>query len=287
MASNEEIADVLDRIADLLEIQEANFHRIRAYRKGAQSIRSCQEPVSELVLEKGTDALQEIPFIGKGMASTISEFVRSGRSRVLDRLRGEVSPEDLFSQVPGIGEGLAHRITQELDIETLEELEQAAHNSRLRKIEGFGQKRIQAVRNNLAGILSGAAQRRTQRAHWEKEEKGKPEVGILLDVDAEYRRRAQAGRLKKIAPRRFNPQGKAWLPIMHGEREGWSFTALYSNTARAHQLGTVMDWVVIYYQRDGRENQCTVVTEKQGALKGKRVVRGREAECKRYYKAMD
>jgi len=89
--------------------------------------------------------------------------------------------------------------------------------------------------------------------------------------------------LRKIAPKRFNPEGEAWLPIMHAEREGWNFTALFSNTARAHELGTTHDWVVIYYERDGYEDQATVVTAKSGPLKGKRVVRGRETECQRYY----
>ena len=104
-----------------------------------------------------------------------------------------------------------------------------------------------------------------------------------MDVDAEYRRRAGAEELKKIAPKRFNPEGEAWLPIMHAERDGWNFTALCSNAARAHDLGKTHDWVVLYYDRGGEENQATVVTETHGSLEGKRVVRGREAECREYY----
>jgi putative hydrolase len=102
-------------------------------------------------------------------------------------------------------------------------------------------------------------------------------------VDREYRERAEAGVLKTITPRRFNPEGLAWLPIMHTERQGWDFTAMYSNTARAHELDRTRDWVVIYYQRDGEEEQCTIVTEYQGALRGERVVRGRERECEALY----
>ena len=81
-------------------------------------------------------------------------------------------------------------------------------------------------------------------------------------------------------PRRFNPERRAWLPVLHTERDGWSCTALYSNTARAHELGTTRDWVIVYYERDGDEDQCTVVTERHGPLAGRRVVRGREAECR-------
>ncbi len=60
-------------------------------------------------------------------------------------------------------------------------------------------------------------------------------------------------------------------------------TAFYSNTARAHEQGTTHDWVVIYRDDDGGSGQWTVVTWTTGALAGKRVVRGREAECARRY----
>ena len=83
---------------------------------------------------------------------------------------------------------------------------------------------------------------------------------------------------RTIAPRRFNPGGASWLPVLHGERDGWSFTALYSNTARAHDLGRTRDWVVLYWEQDGHEDQCTVVTERTGPQSGRRVVRGREGE---------
>ena len=103
----------------------------------------------------------------------------------------------------------------------------------------------------------------------------------LLDVDREYRRKAEAGGLARIAPRKFNPTGAAWLPVLHTQREGRHYTALFSNTARAHELGRTKDWVVIYFEHDGHEDQCTVVTEYSGPLAGKRVVRGREGESGR------
>ncbi|MHC5051198.1 MAG: DNA-binding protein, partial [Planctomycetota bacterium] len=73
--------------------------------------------------------------------------------------------------------------------------------------------------------------------------------------------------------------GEAWLPILHASREGWFFTAMYSNSARAHRLGTTRDWVIVIYERDGVEGQATIVTEHAGPLAGRRVVRGRETEC--------
>jgi hypothetical protein len=106
-----------------------------------------------------------------------------------------------------------------------------------------------------------------------------PTVATLLDVDAEYR--ARADRLPKIAPRRFNPDRVAWLPILHTERGVWHFTAMFSNTGLAHRVHRTRDWVVLYFHADDRpEGQCTVVTETHGDLIGRRVIRGREAECR-------
>lgn len=119
----------------------------------------------------------------------------------------------------------------------------------------------------------------TQRASSEE----KVPVAELLELDREYRTRAEAGELRRIAPKKNNPTGEAWLPIMHAEREGRNYTALFSNTERAHDLGKTDDWVVIYRDDPGQKNQWTVVTEHRGPLKGERVVRGREEECRAYY----
>ena len=61
------------------------------------------------------------------------------------------NPIRLFGRLPGISEKLARRITEELDVHTLEELELAAHDGRLKKLKGFGRQRVQAVKEGLAG----------------------------------------------------------------------------------------------------------------------------------------
>jgi DNA polymerase (family X) len=104
-------------------------------------------------------------------------------------------------------------------------------------------------------------------------------VEIILEIDREYHEKAEAGKLKKIAPRRFNPDKVAWLPVMTTSHKGYKFTVMYSNTETAHKLGKTDDWVVVYYEKGKGENQCTVVTESRGSMKGKRVIRGREKEC--------
>ncbi len=285
--NNKKIANLLEQIAGLLETQEANRFRIRAYRKAAAHIRKTKKPVAKM-LQEGEKKLQdELKGVGESLARVISDYVHTGRSNQLERLKGKVSPEDVLRRVPGIGEKTAHRLHSELDIETLEGLELAAHDGRLENLKGFGQRRVSGIRKTLAGMLNRSARRNapSRLPKDDKEDLHQPPVGDILDVDEEYRNRAQAGKLKKIAPRRFNPEGKAWLPILHMERGDWNFTALFSNTARAHDLGKTHDWVVVYYEKSGTENQCTVVTQKSGDLEGKRVVRGREQECKKFYKA--
>jgi hypothetical protein len=263
-----------------LRVQDANPHRERAWREAARSIRAAPAGVWELARGGGPPALRALPGIGPGIAAAIDEIVHTGRLGMLDHLEGEVTPEGAFLRLPGMGPALAARIHRELGISTLEELELAAHDGRLAAVRGFGERRIRAVRELLAAEL-GRRDGRRASGSVRPPPRALPAVEVLLDVDAEYRRRVAAGQLPRIAPRRFNPAGEPWLPVLHTERDGWSFTALYSNTARAHQLGRTHDWVVLYFERDGDQGQATVVTETRGGLAGRRVVRGREHECLR------
>jgi len=275
LPDNEDIAGLLEQVADLLEAQDGDVYRVRAYRKAADTVRSQTESMAAILDEQGRQGLVRLPAIGKSIAATIDEFVHTGRLGLLDRLEGEVSPEDLFTTVPGIGDHLAHQIHEALGIETLEELELAAHDGRLESLPGIGPRRTRAVREILASVLSRSSRRRARRVGTPRRSRPAPDVPMLLSVDAEYRRRAEAGELRTIAPRRFNPKGEAWLPVLHVSRGPWAFTALYSNTARAHRAGTTHDWVVLYFERDGDEGQRTVVTETRGPQAGRRVVRGR------------
>jgi hypothetical protein len=289
--TNEEIADALERIADLLEAQDANRYRINAYRRAARVVSELDTSVFDLIASEGDKKLMDLPGIGKSIAGTIGEYIYTGRISLLERLEGQISPEDLLTTVPGIGKSLARRIHRNLDIESLEGLELAAHDGRLGQVDGIGVRREKAIRDSVGAILSQSGRRRVRRIRYLERRNDSepplsdagPTVSAILEVDAEYRRRAAAGQLKTIAPRRFNPEGKSWLPIFHTEKEGWHITALFSNTARAHELNKVWDWVVVYFEKDGYENQYTVVTEYHGPLAGRRVIRGLENECRAYY----
>jgi putative hydrolase len=273
---NQAIAAKLRELADLLEQQQANPFRVNAYRRAARTVAGHDEDMSVLLAREGMDGLERLPGIGRSIALAIDEMLRTGRWQQLQRLRGALDPEQVFRSIPGIGPELAKRIHEELEVETLAALELAAHDGRLEQVPGVGPRRSRMIAAALAQMLQMRPGRR-------REATAEPPVELLLDVDREYRAKAAGGRLRRIAPRRFNPTGEAWLPILHTQRDDWQFTALYSNTARAHELGKTHDWVVIYFHTDhGPEAQRTVVTETYGRLAGLRVVRGREMECEAF-----
>jgi len=270
----------LAQAADLLEQQGASPFRVTAYRRASETVSRLSRDIRELAGTEGSAGLIKLPNIGKGIASAIQELLTTGSWAQLERLRGTLDPVQLFQTVPGIGPKMAEQIHEALHIDTLEALEAAAWDGRLETVRGMGGRRITGIRNALTALLGKT--RRPSRLAAGKE----PPVITILEVDAEYRRQAQQGSLPLIAPRRFNPDGTAWLPVLHTHRDDWHYTLLYSNTARAHELKRTHDWVVVYFYDDHhQEGQCTVVTETRGPLTGQRVVRGRELECRDYYTA--
>ncbi|MEO1447014.1 MAG: helix-hairpin-helix domain-containing protein [Cyanobacteria bacterium J06635_11] len=328
--SNDDIANVFEQVADLLDAQGNDYYRIRAYRKGAEAIRQQNQPVVDLFEAKGTAGLEAIPYIGRRLARAIEELAHTGDLSLLVRLSIDVSPEDLFTRVPGIGQVLARRLYRGLGIHTLDELAQASQDDTLRQVPGFGHERIEQVRSAVETMLAemplqakkrpdltqSAPQKPVQRRPAQSAERPSPvaplgrqgdspnrwsaapalghdavespSLDLLLEVDRQYRYLARAGQLRMITPRRFNPEGRQWLPVMTLKKGGWSFNVLFSNTARAHELGKTDDWVVIHYayedeQKKGQgkgqstgqgKGQCTVVTETRGVRRGQRVVRG-------------
>jgi hypothetical protein len=264
-------------MAQLLHDQHSNPFRVRAYHHAAETLEQLDRPVNEILMEKGIDGLKKLPGIGERLATSIRTLILTGRLPLLDHLRGDTEPVALLASIPGIGKRLATRLHEELDIDTLEELEMAAYDGRLSTLTGMGYKRRAGIVANLHARLG-----RVHSCHSSTKDTTPP-IEELLDVDREYRSKAAADQLHKVAPRRLNPSGEAWLPILHTQRGGHHYTALFSNTARAHQLGTTHDWVVVYQQHGTGEWQGTIITATWGDLKGYRIVRGRERECLAYY----
>lgn len=271
---NADIASRLQVYASLLEQQGDDAFRVRAYQEAADHVGAMPVALRDIFAQDGLPGLIAQPKIGRGIAAAIAEMLTSGRWSQLERLQGDTAAAQLFMTIPGIGPSLARRLADDEDIETLEELEIALQPGG-RPIPGFGRRRRQLVLSQVGERLG-----RIRTARRGLGSVTPPPVGLLLDADRLYRVRAAADKLRLIIPKRFNPEGKAWLPIMHARRDDWHLTLMWSNTARAHELGKTRDWLVVYFRKDGQpEERCTIVTETRGPLAGQRVVRGREAEC--------
>ncbi len=154
--SNQQLADIFTRIADLLEIKGEVVYKILAYRKAADSLTSLGRDVMDVWRE---GKLTEIPGIGKAIAEKIDELIATGKLGFLQKLESEVPPSlvDLL-QVPDLGPKKAALFWKQLSVTNLAELEAAAREGKLRSLPGMGEKSEARI---LAGIE--ALSRRTTR----------------------------------------------------------------------------------------------------------------------------
>jgi DNA polymerase (family 10) len=145
---NAAIARTLEEVADLLEIQNENPFRIRAYRNAVRTIQTQTTPLARMIEEKRP--LTALPGIGKEMANHIREMVETGTLGYRDELLGTM-PRSLIElmRLPSVGPKKAKKLWDELQISTVEELEEAAKAGRIAGVAGFGEKTQQKI---LAGI---------------------------------------------------------------------------------------------------------------------------------------
>lgn len=138
-ARNSDIADVLESIANLLEIEDASPFRIRAYRNASDAIRMLDPPLAEMVAA-GED-LVRLQDIGPAIARKITEIVEIGHVAFLEKLTRERSPGLLeLLRIPGLGPKRVRALRDGLGIGSLDDLEQAAEQGRLGDVPGFGAK---------------------------------------------------------------------------------------------------------------------------------------------------
>lgn len=271
---NQEMARQFRTAAELLRAQDSDHRRIDAYERGADELDGLAESAASIYRRAGVDGLIALPTIGRALASAIADVVEFGHWRWLDRLQGDVDPERILASIPTVGPALAHRLHHELHVESLDDLERAVYDGRLGRMRGMGDKRWHAIRDAL---LARRRSRQTlaDAANEEAEQQQPlvPSSDVVLSIDAEYRTKADLNHLPTIAPIRFNPTRAHWLPVLHTERDGQHYTAMFSNTARAHELGHTDDWVVVSVD-DTDDLHWTVVTERSGPRAGQRVVRG-------------
>jgi DNA polymerase (family 10) len=159
--NNVRIAEVFDLVADLLEFQDANPFRVRAYRNGARTIRDYPEQM-QAILDDPERKLTDIPGVGKDLAEKIGVLCATGKLPMLEELQAQVPQSALaLLRIPGMGPKKAAALYRELNITTLDELRAACQAQQVRKLKGFAAKTEEAI---LAGI--GLAETIDVRMTW-------------------------------------------------------------------------------------------------------------------------
>ncbi len=145
---NSDISDILNKTADLLEIEGADEFRVRSYRQAARSVENLTENLTDKVAE-GED-LTKISDIGESIAEKIEEIVKTGSLKQLEEIKERV-PEELTDilNLEGVGPKRAKELYEELDINSLEDVEEAVEENEIQELEGFGEKTEEKIESEL------------------------------------------------------------------------------------------------------------------------------------------
>ncbi len=156
---NPEIASFFERVADLLEIEDENPFRIRAYRNAARTIRGSTVSMADL-LKQGRD-LSTLPNIGKDLAEKIQVIVETGDLPLLGEIEARTPPtlSDL-TKIQGLGPKRVRLLYKELDINTLEDLWRAIQSGKIYTVKGFGEKTVNAILDRINSF--SAEEKRTK-----------------------------------------------------------------------------------------------------------------------------
>jgi DNA polymerase/3'-5' exonuclease PolX len=164
LPTNDELAGVLEQMAEaLVTLGEPNPYRVQAYLTAAETLRADEQPLAARYGAGGRKALMELPGVGTAIATHLAQYLETGRAGLRDRLLTAVDPAKLLGTVPGLGGALARRVVDELGVDSLAELERACYDGRLLALEGFGPRRLEALKLQLNTILHRAARRRLRR----------------------------------------------------------------------------------------------------------------------------
>jgi DNA polymerase (family 10) len=154
MSKNKEVAEIFDKIADVLDILEDNRFKIRAYRNAARNLNELGDDI-EAIAER--NELEEIPGIGKDLAGKIREYIEHGKISYYEELRGKV-PDGLVSLlgIQGLGPKTLGKLFKELRVKNLEDLQRAIEGEEILNLEGMGEKKVQDIKRGIQVFKEGA-----------------------------------------------------------------------------------------------------------------------------------
>jgi len=150
---NVEIAHLLSKYADLLEIQGEGRFRVLAYRNAARTIESLSQPVTQLIAEGKDLKTLKLPGIGERMAEHVEEIVKTGTLQALKVLRKEIPATlDELLEVEGLGPKRTKQLYEKLGISSVKQLEQAIASGKVESLPGFGKKSVEKIRQAIQNL---------------------------------------------------------------------------------------------------------------------------------------
>lgn len=186
-----EIADVLNDIATLLELQGENPFKVRAYHTGARALEAIEEAELARLIEQ--DELESVKGIGQALAQKIGELHRTGRLVFFEKLKASVEPGLVaMLEIPGLGPKKIRALHDRLGIADIAALTKACQDGRVAELEGFGEKTQEKI---LAGIRNREAYGR-RHLWWDAWAVAEPIVAGLRALP-QVRRAEAAGSLRR------------------------------------------------------------------------------------------
>ncbi|MEO0292744.1 MAG: DNA polymerase/3'-5' exonuclease PolX [candidate division WOR-3 bacterium] len=144
---NREIADLLFKIADALDLSNGDFFKIRAYRRAARAIKDLPEDIEKIYKE---GKLTEIEGVGSGIAKKIEEYLKTGKMTKLEEVSKDI-PESLFEllQIRDLGPKTINALYKELGVKNLKDLKRVIEDGSFAKVEGLGDKKAEKILENI------------------------------------------------------------------------------------------------------------------------------------------
>ena len=164
LLSNKQIAEFLDEVRHLMDLNGENVFKVRAFEKASDLI--SELPAEENLTERAKNkTLTELAGIGKGISEVLTEYLLSRKSKVRDDLTASL-PVGLMelTEIPGLGPKRARQLIDELDIHSVGELEYACRENRILKLKGFGEKAQHKILEGIQFLATHRGQRRLDDA---------------------------------------------------------------------------------------------------------------------------
>lgn len=151
--TNEEIARVFRRLADLLELQDENPFKIRSYRAAAETIEDTVTPLAELVVEGGSRKLRELPGVGEAISQKIVELLETGTFKLYREVTAKI-PESVLEllEVDGIGMKTLQILYRQFHITSLEDFARFVEGGGLKSVPRLSGKTAERIRESIGRI---------------------------------------------------------------------------------------------------------------------------------------